>query len=100
MYHAKKHGKNGYEMYSREMNALTVERLAIENALHKALDNDEFSLHYQPQLDLQTGTLAGAEALLRWQSPELGQVAPATFIPVAEEAGLIVPIGDWVIREA
>ncbi len=100
MYHAKDHGKNAYEVYSDEMNSLAVERLAIENALHKALDNDEFCLHYQPLIDLQTGALVGAEALLRWQSPELGQVSPDTFIPVAEESGLIVPIGEWVLREA
>lgn len=100
MYYAKDHGKNSYQLYSHDMDALTAERLVIENALHKALDNDEFSLHYQPQLDLQNGTLVGAEALIRWQSPELGQVSPVNFIPVAEETGLIVSIGDWVIREA
>ena len=82
------------------MDALAAERLLIKNALHKALDNDEFSLRYQPQLDLQTGTLVGVEALIRWHNPELGHVSPTTFIPVAEETGLIVPIGEWVIREA
>jgi EAL domain-containing protein (putative c-di-GMP-specific phosphodiesterase class I) len=100
MYYAKEHGKNSYQLYSQEMDALAAERLSIKNALHKALDNDEFSLHYQPQFDLETGTLVAAEALIRWQSPELGQVPPTAFIPVAEENGLIVPIGDWVIREA
>jgi EAL domain-containing protein (putative c-di-GMP-specific phosphodiesterase class I) len=100
MYHAKDHGKNSYEVYSGGMNSLSVERLAIENALHKALDNDEFFVHYQPQIDLWTGALVGAEALLRWHSPELGQVSPVAFIPVAEECGLIVPIGEWVLREA
>jgi EAL domain-containing protein (putative c-di-GMP-specific phosphodiesterase class I) len=100
MYYAKEHGKNSYQLYSQEMNALAVERLSIKNALHKALDNDEFSLRYQPQLDLKTGTIVGAEALLRWHSPELGHVPPTTFVPVAEETGLIVQIGEWVLREA
>jgi diguanylate cyclase (GGDEF)-like protein len=100
MYYTKAHGKNSYQLYSQEMDALAVEWLLIKNALHKALDNDEFSLRYQPQLDLQTGTLVGVEALLRWHNPELGHVSPTTFIPVAEETGLIVPIGEWVIREA
>jgi EAL domain-containing protein (putative c-di-GMP-specific phosphodiesterase class I) len=100
MYHAKGHGKNTYEVYSEEMSSLAAERLAIENALHKAIDNDEFCLHYQPQIDLRTGALVGAEALLRWQSAELGQVSPDTFIAVAEESGLIVSVGEWALREA
>lgn len=100
MYHAKRSGKNAYQFYDDSMNRAASERLALENALRFALDNDEFSLHYQPQLDLCSGAIVGVEALLRWYNPDLGAVSPADFIPLAEETGLIIPIGAWVLKTA
>lgn len=100
MYHAKRSGKNAYQFYDDSMNKAARERLVLENALRFALDNGEFSLHYQPQLDLRSGAIVGVEALLRWHNPELGPVSPADFIPLAEETGLIIPIGAWVLKTA
>jgi len=100
MYAAKQDGKASYRFYEASMDAAVQARLALEGELHDALDRGEFELYYQPQLDLATGTLFGAEALLRWHSPTRGMVSPADFIPVAEDTGLIVPIGTWVLREA
>lgn len=100
MYHSKRSGKNAYQFYDDSMNRAARERLVLENALRFALDNAEFSLHYQPQLDLQSGVIMGVEALLRWHNPELGHVSPADFIPLAEETGLIIPIGAWVLKTA
>jgi len=100
MYYAKEKGKNHYLFYKDTMNANAFERLAIENDLRKALEHEEFLLHYQPQLDTSNGQVVGCEALIRWQHPELGLVPPLKFIPVAEEAGLIVAISDWVLRTA
>ena len=100
MYRAKEQGRNGFQFYTTGMNTRTVERLELESKLRKALDNDEFLLYYQPKIDLGNGQLIGAEALIRWQHPELGMVSPADFIPLAEETGLIVPIGEWVIKTA
>ena len=100
MYHAKEAGKNAYRFYAESMNTRTLERLGLEGKLRKALSNDELSLHYQPQVDARTGELVGVEALLRWHNPELGYVSPVHFIPLAEEMGTIVEIGEWVLHTA
>ncbi len=100
MYHAKRSGKNAYQFYDDSMNKAARARLRLENALRFALDKGEFSLHYQPQLDLRSGAIVGVEALLRWYNPKLGSVSPADFIPLAEETGLIIPIGAWVLKTA
>ncbi len=100
MYHAKNQGRNAYQFYTHSMNESAMERLTLENELRKALERDEFQLYYQPKLNLKNRKIVGLEALLRWKHPERGLVSPGKFIPVAEEAGLIVPIGEWVIRAA
>ena len=100
MYHVKGQGKNGYQFYSNEMNEPYIENLSLDTGIHKALDNDEFKLVYQPQINLSSGEIIGVEALLRWQHPEHGTISPADFIPFAEESGLIVDIGKWVIKAA
>jgi EAL domain-containing protein (putative c-di-GMP-specific phosphodiesterase class I) len=100
MYHAKQQGKAAFQYYSAAMNAASVERLTLESGLRRALESKGLELHYQPQIDVRTGEIVGAEALLRWQHPERGYISPTTFIPIAEDSGLILPIGEWVIEQA
>ncbi|UZE09817.1 EAL domain-containing protein [Pseudomonas sp. B21-053] len=100
MYRAKELGRNSYQFYTSEMNNKVQGKLAMQDGLRNALNHNEFLLLYQPQVDLQSGQIIGVEALIRWQHPELGMVSPIKFIPQAEETGLIVPIGDWVIHAA
>jgi diguanylate cyclase (GGDEF)-like protein/PAS domain S-box-containing protein len=100
MYRAKDSGKNNCQFYTREMNAGLEEKLALTEGLRKALEEQQLSLAYQPKVNLESGRMFGVEALLRWQHPQRGAVSPAQFIPLAEEHGLIIPIGEWALREA
>ena len=100
MYHAKEHGRNNFQFFSPEMNTRAVERHQLETEMRRALEGNQFVLHYQPQADIATGRLVGMEALIRWQHPERGLVPPASFIPVAEESGLIELIGRWALKTA
>ena len=100
MYHIKEQGRNSFQFFAEEMNRKVNARLTIETGLRRALEKGELLLHYQPRLDLTTDAITGMEALVRWDSPELGLVSPAEFIPVAEDAGLIIEIGDWVLATA
>jgi diguanylate cyclase (GGDEF)-like protein len=100
MYHAKASGRNTYRFYTEQMNIDADERLKIRNWLGQALEHEQFVLHYQPQIDLASGAMVGAEALIRLQHPLEGLVSPGRFIPVAEDSGLIIPIGEWVLRQA
>jgi diguanylate cyclase (GGDEF)-like protein/PAS domain S-box-containing protein len=100
MYHAKEKGRNNFQYFKAEMNAKVVERQSIEGRLRHALERNQFLLHYQPRVNLETGEITGVEALIRWQPPDRELVLPAQFVPVAEECGLILQIGRWVLREA
>ena len=100
MYKAKRGGRNRYEFYNSEMNAASITHFAVENKLREAIKNEEFLLYYQPQVDIHTETIVGTEALIRWQHPQQGLVLPNDFMPIAEETGLIIPIGEWVLRTA
>lgn len=100
MYQVKAHGRGDFRFYEHDMNVPAVERHSIEGRLCNAVARQEFVLHYQPKINIETGAVIGAEALVRWQHPEKGIVPPAQFVPIAEDSGLIVPIGEWVLREA
>ena len=100
MYSAKKLGRNNYKYYSKKLNEAAVHKLEIESRLRRAVENGELDLYYQPQLNLATDRISGAESLLRWRDQELGTISPEVFVPIAEEFGLIVPISEWVIQEA
>jgi diguanylate cyclase len=100
MHHTQQRGGNRYRCFSRLLRSDTIDRLALESDLHHALERQELMLHYQPKVNLRTGKVTGAEALLRWQHPKQGMVSPAVFIPIAEESGLIEPIGEWVLQTA
>ncbi|HUW27229.1 MAG TPA: EAL domain-containing protein [Sulfuriferula sp.] len=100
MYHAKEAGRRDYHFFTQAMNAAATERLLLESSLRQAIDRNELLLHYQPLVSLEEGGIVATEALVRWNHPELGLVSPARFIPVAEDSGLIVPLGEWVLRQA
>lgn len=100
MYQAKENGRQSYQFFKPAMNVRAVERQFIEESLRRALEQREFALHFQPKINLRTGAITGAEALIRWKHPDRGMISPAQFIPIAEDSGLIRPIGKWVLREA
>jgi diguanylate cyclase (GGDEF)-like protein/PAS domain S-box-containing protein len=100
MYHAKENGRNNFQFFKADMNLKAVERQALEGSLRGALEREEFVLHYQPKVNLDTGEITGVEALIRWRHPDRGLLPPTQFVPIAEDCGLIFPIGRWVLREA
>jgi len=99
MFHAKESGRNNYQFFSPDMNASALQRMTLENSLRRALEQEEFLVNYQPQVDLKSGQVVGAEALLRWKHPEMDMVSPTVFIELAEESGVIVPLGEWMMRK-
>lgn len=100
LHHAKELGRNRYQFFTETMNAQALERLSLENRLHRALERGEFELYYQPKVDVQTDRTVGMEALVRWHNPDYGMVSPGEFIPLAEQSGLVVRLGEWVLRVA
>ncbi len=100
MHHVKEHGRNAYRLYTDDLDATAFEHLVLENSLRRALEREEFVLFYQPQIDLGSGRVVGVEALIRWKHPDLGMVSPAQFIPLLEETGLILSVGQWVLQTA
>jgi len=100
LYDAKNNGRNTWRCFTRDMNEMAETRLKLESGIRHAIEKNQLFLEYQPQVDLKTGRIVGAEALLRWQHPEMGLVSPATFIPIAENCGEILRIGEWVLRTA
>ncbi|MGE5626293.1 MAG: EAL domain-containing protein [Bacillota bacterium] len=100
MYHAKEHGRFNFQFFTPEMNTRAYERLSLESRLRQAIERQEFSLHYQPQVDLRSGAIIGVEALLRWNRPGQENISPSVFVPILESSGLIGQVGDWVLREA
>jgi len=100
MYHAKESGRNNYQFFTQDMNTRALERLSLERSLRRAIERGELRLQYQPQYDVRTGRIVGVEALTRWEHPDLGLLPPGRFMPFAEETGLVVPLGEWVLREA
>lgn len=100
LYTVKSHGRNGYDFFDPSMEAKSLERILMENELRKALEQEQFQIYYQPKMDIITGTLTGMEALVRWVHPELGIISPNRFIPIAEESGMIIPLGEWILKEA
>lgn len=100
MYHVKERGRSDFRFYQRQMNIGLLSRMKLDHAMRQALEHQLFRLHYQPQINLHTGEIFGVEALLRWNDKDLGEISPSQFIPIAEESGVIVPIGQWVIQHA
>ncbi|RNB50877.1 bifunctional diguanylate cyclase/phosphodiesterase [Brevibacillus gelatini] len=100
LYTVKSHGKNGYEFFDPTMEAKSLERILMENELRKAIEQEQFQIYYQPKIDIVSGTLTGMEALVRWVHPELGVISPNRFIPIAEDTGMILSLGEWILRQA